>query len=230
MPPAPSSDQPADWLLRRRRLDSILRLQAAAIAGDPAHQEAVRVLAEALGDPVPDVREIAVGALHEYGAEARPALGDLIRATQDESPVVRRRAVRAVADVADPNDPNVDVIPPLLAATEDPDSGVVAQAIASLGEFGPAASAAIPALMAALWTGDARRRALVGVALARIGPAAVPSVTQALTHPSPDVREKAAQVLAKIGPRDEVRPALEPLLADPEPGVRDAVKAILDSV
>ena len=65
------------------------------------------------------------------------------RATQDESPVVRRRAVRAVADVADPNDPNVDVIPVLLAATEDPDSGVVAQAIASLGECGPPASAAV---------------------------------------------------------------------------------------
>src|SRR5262245_47868814 len=230
MSPASPSDHPADWLLRRRRLDSILRLQAAAVAGDPAHQEAVRVLAEALGDPVSDVREIAICALHEYGAEARSALSELIRATQDESPVVRRRAVRAVADVADPNDPNIDVIPALLAATEDPDGGVVAQAIASLGEFGPPASSAIPALMAALWTGDARRRALVGVALARIGPAAVPSVTQALTHPSPDVREKAAQVLARIGPPDEARPALEPLLSDPDAGVRNAVKTILDSV
>src|SRR5438128_4664898 len=99
MPPASPSDQPADWLLRRRRLDSILRLQAAAVAGDPAHQEAVRVLSEALGDPIADVREIAICALHEYGPDARTALPNLIRAIQDESPVVRRRAARAVADV-----------------------------------------------------------------------------------------------------------------------------------
>jgi HEAT repeat protein len=227
---APPPDQPADWLLRRRRLDSILRLQAAAVIGDPAHQEAIQVLTEALGDPVADVREIAVCALHEYGAEARHALPALIRATQDESPIVRRRALRAVPEIADPGDPNTDVIPVLLAATEDSDEGVVAQAVASLGEFGPAAAPALPALMAALWTGDARRRALVGVALTRIGAAAVPGVTQALLHPSADVRAKAAQVLGRIGPGDQVRPALEPLLKDPDAGVRDTVNAVLSSI
>ena len=71
---ASSPDNAVDWVVRRRRLDSILRLQAAAVCGDPAHEEAVRVLAEALGDPVPDMREIAIGALHEYGPDARGAL------------------------------------------------------------------------------------------------------------------------------------------------------------
>lgn len=224
----PVPEHPADWLLRRRRLDSILRLQAVAVAGDPAHVEAVQLLSEALDDPMTDVRELAMCALHEYGADARAALPGLLRAIQDESSVVRRRAVRAIPDVADLNDPAEDVITALLSATEDSDPGVVSQAIASLGEFGPAAAPSLTALMAALWTGDSRRRALVGVALTRIGAAAVPSLIQVLSHPSADVRAKAVQVLGKIGPADEIRPALEPLLADLDEGVRENVTAVLN--
>ena len=63
--------------------------------------------------------------------------------------------------------------------------------------------------------------------LARIGEAAVPSLIQALARPSPEVRAKAAQVLGKIGPIAELRPALEPLLEDRDDGVRDAAKQSL---
>src|SRR5438876_7762538 len=149
---SPSSDsdpQSADWLTRRRRLDSILRLQAAVMIGDPAQNEAVRMLSEALGDPDVGVREAAAAALCEFGVDGRSAIPELVRATQDQNEVVRRRAVRALGIVADPAEAADSVVPALVAATEDSDAGVSLQAVATLGEFGALAAAAVPALMSA---------------------------------------------------------------------------------
>jgi HEAT repeat protein len=192
--------KPPDWLTHRRRLDAILRLQAAVLAGDPTQNEAIQLLGEALGDPLADIREAAAGALAEIGRLARPALPEIVRATQDESPLVRRRSLRAVGMIADAEEVCDGVLETLIAATEDEDAGVALQALAELANLGPHAVSALPALVSAMWTGDVRRRAFAGVALARIGAAAVPSVIQLLSHPSADVRTKAAHVLGKIGP------------------------------
>ncbi|MFL5338938.1 MAG: HEAT repeat domain-containing protein [Gemmataceae bacterium] len=217
----PSADQ-ADWLTRRRRLDSILRLQAAVMVGDPAQFEAVRLLKESLSDPDVGVREAAAAALCEFGGDGRAALPELIRATQDENEVVRRRSVRALGFIADPVESADAVVPALVAATEDSDPGVSLQAMATLSEFGALAAPALPALMSAVWTGDVRRRALAGVALARLGELAVPSLAQSLEHPAAEVRAKAAHVLGKIGPAAaEAKPGLEKLLSDTDPTVHE---------
>jgi HEAT repeat protein len=223
-----SSPTTPDWLTRRRRLDSILRLQASVLAGDPAQREAIQMLAQALGDPVSDIREAAVAALGDFGPQARAALPELMRATQDESAVVRRRAVRAVGAIAEPEEFADDMLTTVMAATEDEDASVVLQALATLGEFGPHAAAALPALLSAIWTGDVRRRAMAGVALARLGPTAVPSLVQSLSHPSADVRAKAAHILGKIGPAaaEAVSP-LKALLNDRDEGVKqEAAEAL----
>jgi HEAT repeat protein len=227
MPPAPDSS--SDWLTRRRRLDSLLRLQAAVMAGDPALHEAVRLLADALSDPEDEVREMAAAALAEFGAEAQIALPELIQATTDSSAIVRRRAIRAIGIVgpiaAD------DALPILIAASEDHDDGVALQAVATIGEFGPLAVTAVPTILSALWTGDVRRRAVAGVALQRVGESAIPSLVQTLVHPSPDVRAKVAHVLGKFGPAAaEAKPHLEPLLHDADDSVRAAATEALQAI
>jgi len=229
MAPSPDSNSHGgDWLAGRRRLDAILRLQAAVLVGDPAQAEAVRLLSEALGDPDVGVREAAAAALGEFGIDGRAAIPNLVRATQDENEVVRRRAIRALGFVADPEESADTIVPALVAATEDSDAGVSLQAVATLSEFGPLAAPALPALISAIWTGDVRRRALAGVALARLGELAVTSLVQSLQHPSVDVRAKVAHVLGKIGPvAAEARPRLQLMLSDEDETVRaEAAEAL----
>jgi HEAT repeat protein len=218
-----------DWLARRRRLESLLRLQAAVMSGDPAHHEAIRMLADALADPEEEIRQLSASALTEFGAEAQIALPELIQATSDESVTVRRRAIRAIGYIgpvaAD------DAMPAVIAATEDPDQSVALQAVATMGEFGPLAADGVPAMLAALWTGDVRQRAVAGVSLQRVGAAAIPALVQTLVHPSADVRAKVANVLGKMGPSAaEARTAVESLLSDPDESVRSAASEALAQI
>jgi HEAT repeat protein len=164
----------------------------------------------------------------DLGPAARIALPQLIRATQDESAVVRRRAARAVGAIAKTDDSADGIMDTMLAATEDEDPGVCLQALATLGDFGPHAVVALPALLAAVWTGDVRRRAMAGVALARIGAPAVPSLIQSLAHPSADVRAKAAHILGKIGPdAAEAASALKALLEDRDEAAKQEAEEAL---
>ena len=220
---------PADWLARRRRLDSLLRLQAAVMGGDPALPEAVRLLADSLGDPDDDIRELAAAALSEFGPDAQIALPELINATTDASPIVRRRAIRAIGYIgpiaAD------DSLHALISATEDSDDGVALQALATLGEFGPLAVPALPALMSAIWAGDVRRRALAGAAVLRLGDAAVPYLIPSLAHPSADVRAKAAQILGRLGSAAAPAvPHLKTLDHDADEAVRTAAAAAITTI
>src|SRR5579871_4210042 len=203
----------ADWLVRRRRLDSLLRLQAAVMVGDPGEPEAIRILAEALSDAEPEVRELASAALAEFGADAAVALPELIRAVADENPVVRRRSIRAIGVIGPKA--GEEALSIVTAATDELDDSVALQAIATLAEFGPLAAPAIPALMSAIWTGDVRRRAIAGASLMRMGEAAVPFLIQSLSHPAPEVRSKCAHLLGSLGPvAREAQSALQLILND----------------
>jgi hypothetical protein len=68
-------------------------------------------------------------------------------------------------------------------------------------------------------------------ALGRIGRAAVPQLTQALSDPNPLVRKRAADVLARIGPdaKDAV-PALIRTLGDRDEDVRKAATRALGEI
>ncbi len=69
---------------------------------------------------------------------------------------------------------------------------------------------------------------LAGDSLGRIGPAAVPQLSDLLRDDDPAVRQTAAKILARIGP-DAVTavPDLIELLRDPDPQVqRAAVRAL----
>jgi HEAT repeat protein len=87
-----------------------------------------------------------------------------------------------------------------------------------LGDFGPRAKEAVPALITALKDNDRLVRGQSAVALGEIGPeakAAAPALIAALSDPSADIRMNAAEALGHIGPvTKEVVPALIKLLND----------------
>jgi HEAT repeat protein len=217
-----------DWLTKRRRLDSLLRLQAAMLSGEPATGETIRVLADALTDRDSEVRELAAAALYEMGPAAAAALPELMTAIGDENIVVRRRAARVLGLLQDQAD---DVLAALINASDDPDLSVSLQAVSSLGELGSAAASAIPAIMAVFWTGDTRRRAIAGVALVRIGSPAVPALVQSLRHPSADIRCKAAMIIGRIGcAAIEAEATLLRMLESKDEGVRVAAGEALAAI
>jgi HEAT repeat protein len=119
----------------------------------------------------------------------------------------------------------------LIAATEDEEESVALQAASTIGEFGTAAAAAAPALISALWTGDVRKRAIAGASLLRMGSAAVPGLIQSLTHPSPEVRGKATQLLGRLGGvAESAIPSLQNLLSDPDESVRGEAQQAIDAI
>ena len=217
-----------DWLARRRRLDAVIRLQTAALLGDAAREEALRLLTEALSDSDHEVREQAAAALSEFGSEGGAAVPALMQAVNDDNVVVRRRVIRALGGMGEAAE---DAIPALVAATEDSEPSVALQALASLADLTPMTVAALPAFLSALWTGDVRSRAVATVALVRLGPAAVPSLLSTLAHPAPDVRAKAAHILGKIGPpAAEAKPLLEKMLSEKDETLRLAAKDALQMI
>jgi HEAT repeat protein len=78
------------------------------------------------------------------------------------------------------------------------------QSAAALGELGPEAKIAVPALIGALKNEDARVRQAAAEALGKIGPdahKAVPSLHQALKDTDSAVSAAAAAALKKIDPQ-----------------------------
>jgi HEAT repeat protein len=209
-------------------------------------------LASALGALDPQVRRAAAWALQQAGIGAEPSIGALERALrQDPSTAVRAAAAAALGALGggvrapvpvllealhDPSEPVRHEVArslaalPLLAqdaprlteALDSADDYVCAFAAWSLGNLGPGARDAVPALARAL----AREKtdAVVAGALARIGSAAagaVPVLVDALRHGSPDRRWRAARTLGRIGPpAAPAVPALTAALEDRESAVR----------
>jgi HEAT repeat protein len=110
------------------------------------------------------------------------------------------------------------------------DSNPEAQARGAFGlsRHGPAASPAVPDLVAALKRPDALVRQNSALALGAIGPpaaSAVPALTESLGDPEWAVRRQAALALGEIGPAAKsALPALARLETDGNKPVREAAK------
>ncbi len=190
-------------------------VRAMAVIGGP---EAVRTLVARVEDPGEDaqVRGEAVRALGEIGPDAAAAIPSLT-AQAERGSVTAAAALRKVgADAASPilvrmvGDRALDYSTRALCANE-------------IRELGPAAAAAIPALVDALHdTGrgiegvqKAELRRAAASALAKLGPEGVDALTVALRDPQRDVRQDAALGLLEIGPEaTEAIPALVAALRD----------------
>ncbi len=108
-----------------------------------------------------------------------------------------------------------------------------AYACARLQEIGPAAEAAVPALVVVLGDDNWSVRSSAASALGRIGPAAeaaVPALSEALKDDDTDVRSSAASALGRIGPAAEAAvPALSEALKHDDSGVRRSAAFALGS-
>jgi HEAT repeat protein len=108
-------------------------------------QSAVPALMEIANQNIsPPSRNDAICALGMIGPSAKDAVPSLLRWTTNADWSGRLYAIRSLSEIgAEPD----RVLPVLMSALHDPNSGVQGQAVWALGEFGPKAKTAIPALV-----------------------------------------------------------------------------------
>jgi HEAT repeat protein len=126
-----------------------------------------------VGDPHPAVRRSAVVALGIIGPQAVLAVPALITTLRDPDPSVRASAVRSLGEMVAVDDlgpASAEVVRVVAELLNDLDADVRLVTIQTLGRIGPAAAAALPALMEVLRSRTTIRvRDAVGRAIARIG-------------------------------------------------------------
>lgn len=241
--------------------DEALRLAAAwglESAGEGAAQ-AWRPLVSALeGDESVGVRAAAARALGALGDGAAEAIPALFEAQREASEAVRYGATRALAELrltvddiprleAALQSPHVYVrafaawrlgnfreegeagVPALAEALALPDTFVTVSA--ALARIGPAATEAVPVLVAELESPDEGRRWRAARTLGRIGPGAadaVPSLIASLDDPNEGVRLRIVRALGRIGPDERSEAALQRATGDSDAGVRREAEEALE--
>jgi len=207
--------EPLGQAVRKDKSAKVRAAAALALGGRmvPHSKVAVLVLAEALRDPEPGVREAAAKALKDLGDHAQPALPQLIEVLRDPKAdrFTRTYAVQLVAKLGAGGDAALQILAATFAEKDGPPSVRIAAAEA-LGRYGPAAEPAVPVLAASLKSGPVPVRRAAAAALYKIGAAALsawPEVKVALRDDDAAVRSEAVRVAGIIGKeRREVVPVL----------------------
>lgn len=200
--------------LRSRNADT--RYEAAVALGKLGDPEAIDPLQEALSDPEPGVRWVAMEAL---GAIGEPAIDALISLLSSPEVDTRWGAAIALGDIG-----STEAIGPLAAALEDEDRYVRTRAALALAAIG---EAAIEALGGVADTGSVGARWAAALALGKIeSGAGVPVLVRLLSDPDASVRWKAAEALGAVGGDEAVAPLVD-ALGDPDGEVRGQVAAAL---
>ena len=209
---------------RKQRVASLLApallIMAASGCGetDPVPELIVQ-LTEAKNDG----RIAAADALRELGPAASAAVPALSDCLQRPHPGVRQAAVRALGEIAAPGDPVQSM---LAVALEDPELSVRMAAAWSLHKLDPSGRLYVPVLIDAMRAGEGGTIVAVG----KLGPQAEwarPTLSGLLRNRRPGVRRLAAEALARIGPDEDARAALQRATQDPDDRVRAAATAAL---
>ena len=178
----------------------------------------LEVLAEALDDPDPRVREMAIRALDKIRDDS--AVDLLIQALTDSSAESRRRAARALGKIEDPR-----AIQALGTALDDEDPEVRQGVIEALGDIEDAS--VVDWLIPLLRDPDVEIRREAARALGEIeDPGAVQALGTALDDEDPEVRQRVIEALGDIEDTSAVD-WLIPLLRDPDVEIRrEAARAL----
>jgi HEAT repeat protein len=197
--------------------DESARLKAIDALGDlgPKAAESVKALAERLSDSSSKMRAHAARALGKIGKPASEAAAALFRLVGDPDAMVRRESLRALREIR----PGPKVVLPLFVKLlKDPNPSVKMRAMEALHELGDDAVGPLVECLGDEST--AHWACLVVGELGPKAKAAVPALTKLLDHAAPDMRQQAILSLAAIGPASEpaagrLAQALEdPLLRD----------------
>lgn len=209
-----------DKYVRRHAVWGLGRLGPPAGAAIPA-------LGRALKDKDPRTASGAAQALGGLGADGAAAVGALAEAMRGTNIVLCRLAARALSQIGPP------ALETLTAHLENSDPFVRGEAALAVGWMGPAAAAAVPALIRVVrGTGPARSAASSGerpmpaVASGTITPVGPPSASEVPADEA--CRVYAAQALGRIGPaaaaaKRELRSATRAAT----PGLRQAARQAL---
>lgn len=215
--------------------DSDPRARAAAaeaLEKLPARQTAaIEALERSLGDPSSTVRSAAASALGNLGSTADARAGKLEPLLTDPDGLVRVAAAKAHWQISGTTARSV---PTLVSLLTDRDAHWRAALV--LREIGPAAAdLAVPALLERLQVEfvhrPSRTPASATLALARMGPAAVPGLTRLLEATDPTVRMGAAMALIdhRAGAASAT-PGLLKMLDDPDVEVRIVAAQTLGAI
>lgn len=224
------------------RAAAVLALGAVGADGTAA----VEGLARALSDENWFVRFGAAQALQKFGPGARAAAPALIRALQPADGVKDFRPIRCGAAMValsriDPGAKELAgavalVVEKLLNYEGDGSDGARAIGAEMLGDCGPIAGAAVPALVHRLKDEEGEVRVRAAEALFKIAPdphgaAALGALAAGLKDPDLLVRILAAEALGRLGPRArEAATGIAAAARDPEPEVREAAREALRKV
>ena len=164
------------------------------------------------------VRDIAAESLVNIGGDAVPALGRVLKNDAADD-FAKRAAARLIGDInqADEigNDAIQSIIPILTETLDDGDSEVRIAAAKALGDFGPLADVAIPALSRSLRGDDDNMTQTVINSLLKIGDQATPTLKEQLNSDDTITRLYAADAVWRITEdSSEILPTLIAVLSD----------------
>jgi HEAT repeat protein len=213
--------------------DSEVANQAAlALANiDPSHDGLLPILIPLLDNP--DLRQNAVQALDQMGANARsaaPALAHLIATDTDTGEIDWKASERAFEVAALVRIDGAGAIPELQQAiSTDKDDGVKIAAVTALGGLGSTNPRAISALVSVLNNDSDAVRDAASEALSKLGTVAVPALITALKSTHLYQRAWAVQALGRIEPMpNDAKHALKLALNDKSEIVKTEAAAALD--
>lgn len=183
---------------------ALTREQAAEALGKlgPAAADAVPALARAMSDQEPRVQYEALLALGRLGPAAAAAVPDLKAIVENPQSNLRLGAIEALGAIGGEAHPATDA---LIAIAKGDNRALTTAAVLALVRIHPGRKAeldrAVPVLMESLKSSEIHIRNDAIAALSEIGPAAVPSLAEAVKNHSKDVSTatRAASALAMTG-------------------------------
>lgn len=235
-----------DPQVRAAALDEVLR------SGEKTRRKTVLRMKKILGRRNSPNRLYAVSALEDLGQSAAPAIpeliaaltgGDLVSSSAARALSKLDAAAPALAEALKSKDPALRleaarILPAygapaaqLLAKNlESPDSDLAERSARILGETGPAARDAVPALARAAFSGQKDLKLIASASLVKIGAPAGAWLAAALRAREPKIRFGAARVLTGMRPPSpEAAEQLAAALEDSDAVVRAAAAEALAS-
>jgi len=201
--------------------DRAVRENAAKFISTQAVASDFHEIVRSLDDADPDVRRYCARALGRLGNPS--ALKPLFRLLSDDNWLVRAEAATALGKIGDSR-----AVGWLVQLLPDPDGYVRYSVTAALYDL--ATESSRPLLLRALESAGAANQFGIAIALARLhDPAAVEPLSDAVLNKDVEVRRLATRALGECGQAAGTN-ALEILLRDPDPSVRDQAEAAIGQI